>query len=163
MLSQQEQRYFEDFKVGEVFTLPSRTMTEAIFAAFQLASGDNHPIHYDVEYCRQKGFDNMLAHGFQVVIQTAAGAGLFPHMVNESLVAFLEQGSRFLKPVIAGDTVYPRLEITELIPNNTTGVLVFKTFVENQRQELVMEGYHKYLLKKRYPNPKPAAKDHSDK
>src|SRR5690625_3977563 len=71
MLNHTEQRYFEDFEVGEVFTLPSRTMTEALFAAFQLASGDNHPIHYDVEYCRQKGFDHMLAHGFQVVIQTA--------------------------------------------------------------------------------------------
>jgi len=150
MLSQKEQRYFEDFEIGEVFTLPSRTMTEALFAAFQLASGDNHPIHYDVEYCRQKGFDHMLAHGFQVVIQTAAGAGLFPHMVNESLIAFLEQGSRFLKPVVAGDTVYPRLEIAELIPGNTTGVLVFRTYVENQRQELVMEGFHKYLLKKRH-------------
>jgi acyl dehydratase len=47
-----EQRYFDDFEVGEKFILPSRTMTEALFAAFQLASGDNHPIHYDVEYCR---------------------------------------------------------------------------------------------------------------
>lgn len=149
MLPQDQQRYFEDFQLGEVFKLPSRTMTDALFAAFQLASGDNHPIHYDVEYCRQKGYDNMLAHGFQVVIQTAAGAGLFPHLVNDSLIAFLEQGSRFLKPVIAGDTVYPRLEVTELIPGNTTGVLVFTSYVENQRQEVVMEGFHKYLLKKR--------------
>jgi hypothetical protein len=49
-----EQRYFDDFAVGEKFVLPSRTMTEALFAAFQLASGDNHPIHYDVEYCRER-------------------------------------------------------------------------------------------------------------
>lgn len=149
MLPQDQQRFFEDFEIGEVFTLPSRTMTDALFAAFQLASGDNHPIHYDVEYCRQKGYDNMLAHGFQVVIQTAAGAGLFPHLVNDSLIAFLEQGSKFLKPVIAGDTVYPRLEVSELVPGNTTGVLVLKSYVENQRKEVVMEGFHKYLLKKR--------------
>jgi acyl dehydratase len=44
------QRYFDDFALGEVFVLPSRTMTDALFAAFQLASGDNHPVHYDVEY-----------------------------------------------------------------------------------------------------------------
>jgi acyl dehydratase len=44
------QRWFEDFALGEVFRLPSRTMTEAIFLAFQAASGDNHPIHYDVEF-----------------------------------------------------------------------------------------------------------------
>ena len=32
------QRYFEDFELGEKFLLPSRTMTDALFAAFQLAS-----------------------------------------------------------------------------------------------------------------------------
>jgi acyl dehydratase len=42
-----EPRYFEDFVVGERFYLPSRTMTEGVFSAFQAASGDNHPIHYD--------------------------------------------------------------------------------------------------------------------
>ena len=48
-------RYFEDFKLGEVFYIPSRTATEAQFLAFQAASGDNHPIHYDIEFCRAHG------------------------------------------------------------------------------------------------------------
>jgi acyl dehydratase len=42
-----EQRYFEDFEIGETFYIASRTQTSGIFAAFQAASGDNHPIHYD--------------------------------------------------------------------------------------------------------------------
>ena len=46
-----EPAYFEDLSLGQKFPIPSRTMTDALFAAFQLASGDNHPIHYDVEYC----------------------------------------------------------------------------------------------------------------
>jgi acyl dehydratase len=45
----QQQRWFEDFSLGERFVIPSRTMTEAVFAAFQTASGDTHPVHYDVE------------------------------------------------------------------------------------------------------------------
>ena len=146
-----EQRYFEDFVVGEIFNNPSRTMTDAIFAAFQLASGDNHPIHYDVEFCRAHGMPHMLAHGFQVVIQTAAGAGLFPHMVEESLKAFLEQSSKFLNPVYVGDTLYSSLQVSELIPGRTTGVLVMKTTVRNQRDEVVLEGEHRYLLRKRNP------------
>jgi len=144
-----EQRYFEDFRVGERFVLPSRTMTDALFAAFQLASGDNHPVHYDVEYCRAHGMPHMLAHGFQVAIQTAAGAGLFPHMVEESLKAFLEQGSRFLKPVFVGDTLYSTLTITELVPNRNTGVLVMASEVRNQQDVVVMDGWQKYLLRKR--------------
>ena len=142
-------RYFEDFEVGERFVLPSRTMTDALFAAFQLASGDNHPVHYDVEYCRARGLPHMLAHGFQVLAQTCGGAGLFAHMVEDSLKGFIEQSSRFLGKVFVGDTLYATLEVCELAPNRTTGVLTLKSTVHNQRGELVMDGYQKYLLRKR--------------
>ena len=46
---------FDELAVGQEFYIPSRTMTGGLFAAFQSASGDNHPIHYDVEYCRRHG------------------------------------------------------------------------------------------------------------
>jgi acyl dehydratase len=144
-----ETRWFEDFKVGERFVLPSRTMTDALFAAFQTASGDNHPVHYDVEYCRRHGMPHMLAHGFQVLIQTAAGAGDFPYMVEDSLIGFLDQSSRFVKPVYSGDTLYPALEIVELAPNRGTGVIAIKSTVHNQKSELVMEGTQRYLVRKK--------------
>ena len=144
-----ENRWFEDFRVGERFVLPSRTMTDALFTAFQGASGDNHPIHYDVEYCRRRGMPHMLAHGFQVLIQTAAGAGEFPFMVEESLLGFIEQSSRFLAPVYAGDTLYPAIEIVELTPNRTTGVVAMKSTVHNQNGVLVLEGTQRYLVRKR--------------
>mgnify|MGYP003604419457 FL=1 len=143
------QRWFEDFSLGERFILPSRTMTEAIFLAFQAASGDNHPVHYDVEYCRARGMPHMLAHGFQVVIQTAAGAGMFPHMVEESLKGFLDQSSRFLHPVFVGDTLYAALEVDEVTPQRTTGVIGLRSTVHNQQGALVMDGRQRYLLRRR--------------
>jgi acyl dehydratase len=143
------QRYFDDFTVGEVFNIPSRTVTEAQFLAFQGASGDNHPIHYDREYCRRHGHADLLAHGYQVLIQTAAGAGQFPFLVEDSLMGFIEQSSRFLKPVYAGDTLYPRLVVAELKPQRTTGVLTLASTIHNQKRELVMEGLQRYLIKKR--------------
>jgi acyl dehydratase len=142
-------RYFEDFELGEAFYIPSRTVTEAQFLAFQAASGDNHPIHYDREYCRRHGHSDLLAHGYQVLIQTAAGAGQFPFLVEDSLMGFIEQSSRFLKPVYAGDTLYPRLIVSELKPQRTTGVLTLGSTIHNQKRELVMEGTQRYLLKKR--------------
>ncbi len=142
-------RWFEDFQVGEQFWIPSRTQTDALFAAFQLASGDNDPVHYDLEYCKRRGHPGMLAHGLQVMIQTAAGAGVFPHMVSDSLVAMLECSAKFVGPVYAGDTLYPMLEITELIPQKTTGVIAMRATVHNQRSELVLEGMHRYLISKR--------------
>jgi acyl dehydratase len=144
-----QQRWFEDFVLGERFVLPSRTMTDAIFLAFQAASGDNHPVHYDVEYCRARGMPHMLAHGFQVVIQTAAGAGMFPHMVEESLKGFLDQSSRFLHPVFVGDTLYPVLEVDEITPQRSTGVLGLRSTVHNQKGDLVMDGRQRYLLRRR--------------
>jgi acyl dehydratase len=145
------QRWFEDFRLAERFVLPSRTMTEAVFLAFQGASGDNHPIHYDVEFCKARGMPGLLAHGLQTLAQTAPGAGLFPYMTEDSLIGFIEQSSRFLKPVFAGDTLYPALEIEELTPGRNTGVVGFRTTIHNQRRELVLDGKQRYLLKKR-PN-----------
>lgn len=145
------QRYFEDFRLGETFAIPSRTVTDAQFLAFQAASGDNHPIHYDREYCRRHGHKDILAHGYQVVIQAAPGAGLFPHLVEESLMGFIEQSSRFLAPVYAGDTLYPMLEVAELKPQRTTGVLTLKATIHNQAGDLVMDGLQKFLIRRRTP------------
>lgn len=144
-----ESRWFEDFKIGERFVLPSRTQTDALFLAFQAASGDNHPVHYDVEYCRRRGMPHMLAHGYQVLIQCAPGAGEFPFLIEDSLVGFLDQSSRFLKPVYVGDTLYPTLEVTELVPNRTTGLIVIRNTIHNQTSELVLEGTQRFLIKKR--------------
>ena len=144
-----QQRWFEDFVIGERFVIPSRTMTSAVFAAFQTASGDTHPVHYDVEYCRARGMPDLLAHGFQTLIHTAPGSGLFPYLVEESLVGFLEQSSRFLKPVFSGDTIYPALEVTELTPGRTTGTVALASTVHNQRRELLLEGSQKFLIRRR--------------
>ena len=142
-------RYFEDFQLGETFYIPSRTVTEAQFSAFQAASGDNHPIHYDRDFCKRHGHPELLAHGMQVLIQTAAGAGPFPFHVEDSLMGFIEQSSRFLKPVYAGDTLYPLLTVSGLKAQRTTGVLTLASTVHNQKRERVLEGEQKYLIRKR--------------
>ena len=147
-----ESKYFEEMEVGETFYIPSRTMTDALFSAFQLASGDNHPIHYDIEYCKRHGHRGMVAHGFQTLIQTAPGAGWFPFVVGDSLVGFLEQSSKFLKPVYIGDTLYSMLEITELKANRSTGVVTMRSTIHNQDSELVLEGEQKFLIQKRNPD-----------
>lgn len=138
--------YFEDMTLGRRFEIPSRTMTEGLFAAFQAASGDNHPSHYDVEYCRRHGHPNLLAHGYQIAIQAAPGAGDFPFIVGEAMMGFLEQSSRFLAPVHAGDTLYPALIVSELAAQNTTGVVTLDITIHNQHGVLVMDGSQTFLL-----------------
>ncbi|MCZ6531343.1 MAG: MaoC/PaaZ C-terminal domain-containing protein [SAR324 cluster bacterium] len=143
------QLYFEDFTLGDSFASPSKTISDAHFVAFVGLTGDNHPIHYDIEYCRKRGYPERLSHGLLNVAQTALGASELAAQVHECMIAFLEQSSRFLAPVYVGDTLSPLLTVSELIPKNSTGILKMRTTLHNQRDELVLEGEHVYLVKKR--------------
>ena len=142
-------KYFEDFSIGDTYLIPSRTQTSGIFSMFQSASGDNDPIHYDLEFCKKRGHPEMLAHGLQVFIQTAAGAGSFPSEVRDSLIGLIEVSGKMLKPVYREDTLYPELIVSKLTSQNTTGILEMKAIVYNQKNILVFEGSHKYLIKKK--------------
>jgi acyl dehydratase len=146
-----EQKFFEDFVLGETFAIPSRTITDTHFLLFAAITGDNHPIHYDREYCRARGYPERLAHGYLVTVQTVLGASALSPCLQESIVAFLEQSSRFIKPVFVGDTLYPQLTVMELIPRRTTGLVKMRATVHNQHDELVLEGHHAYIVKKRQP------------
>ena len=151
-LGSNQGKYFDDFSIGDRYILPSRTQTSGIFSMFQAASGDNDPIHYDVEYCKKRGHPNMLAHGLQVFIQTAAGAGTFPNEVKDSLIGLIEVSGKMLKPVYREDTLYPELVITKLTSQNTTGIIEMEATIFNQKKILVFKGFHKYLIKKKFIN-----------
>ena len=141
------QRGFEKLEIGERFPCPARTLTDAHFSAFQLLSGDNHPIHYDRRYCAALGHKDLLAHGLHVLTLTAAGAGLFPHVIGADLIGFIEVNAKFLKGVYPGDTLYPLLEIIALERQQTTGVVRMKATVHNQDGVLILEGSHAYLVR----------------
>ena len=140
-------RSFDALRIGERFPCPARTLTDAHFSAFQLISGDNHPIHYDRPYCAAIGHKDLLAHGLHILTLTAAGAGLFPHVIGVDLIGFIEVQAKFLKAVYPGDTLYPLLEITALEKQRTTGVVRMKATIHNQEGVIVLEGAHAYLVK----------------
>ena len=142
-------KYFEDFYLGERFSTPAKTMTDAHFLFFAGMTGDNHPIHYDDEYAKTTRFGKRVTHGLLVASMTASGASTLSPLLEGSIVAFVEQSSRFLKPVLIGDTIASELEVTELVPKTDMGLLRLTTRVTNQRGEIVLEGTHVYLIKKR--------------
>ena len=105
-------KYFEDFELGEKFDIPSKTLTDAHFLFFSGMTGDNHPLHYDDEYARATRFGKRVTHGLLVTAMGAVGASTLSPLVEGSIVAFIEQSSRFLKPVLIGDTIKPELEVS---------------------------------------------------
>ena len=140
------QRYFEDFTVGDRFKSPSRTLTDAHFMFFAGMTGDAHPLHYDDEYAKGTRFGRRLAHGLLLTSMTAVGASTLAPIIEHSIVAFLEQTTRFLAPAFIGDTIKPRHEVIDLQRKRSAGLLVLRVTLTNQRGETILEGQHKYLI-----------------
>jgi 3-hydroxybutyryl-CoA dehydratase len=140
------QRFFDDFKVGDRFESPSKTVTDAHFLFFSGLTGDAHPLHYDVEYAKRTRFGRPLAHGLMLASLTAVGASTLSPLIEDSIVAFLEQTTRFRAPDFVGDTLKPRHEVIALERKRSGGLLSLGVTLTNQRDETVFEGEHRYLV-----------------
>jgi acyl dehydratase len=140
------QRWFEDFKIGDRFASPSKTLTDAHFLFFAGMTGDAHPIHYDDEYAKTTRFGRRLAHGLLLTSLTAVGASTLAPVIEDSIVAFLEQTTHFRAPAFIGDTLKPQHEVTALERKRSAGLLTLRVTLTNQRGDTVLEGEHKYLI-----------------
>lgn len=129
-------------KVGDTFESPSKTLTDAHFLLFSGVTGDVHPIHYDVEYAKKTRFGKPLAHGLLLTSMTALGAS----NAREKLkgFVFIEQGCRFLKPAVVGDTIYPHFVLDRIWQEGHRTFYRFATKLLNQRGETLLEGFHLY-------------------
>jgi acyl dehydratase len=143
--------YFEDFQVGQRFTTPARTVTEADLVNFAGVSGDYNPIHTDAEFAKTTPFGQRIAHGL-LVLSMLTGLRQRMGQFEGTLIAWLEIRSyRFLKPVFIGDTVHGETEILEKRETSKPdrGLLVQRVRVLNQKDEVVQEGEFVTLVRRR--------------
>jgi 3-hydroxybutyryl-CoA dehydratase len=140
------QKYFEDFAIGDRFGSPGKTLTDAHFMFFAGMTGDAHPIHYDDEYAKKQRFGRRLAHGLLLSSMTAVGASTLAPLIEDSIIAFVEQTTRFLAPAFIGDTITPVHEVVGLERKRAAGLLTLRVTLTNQRGETILDGQHRYLL-----------------
>ncbi len=145
------QLYADDFAVGQRYAGQSVVLGDEQFAQFAQLTGDRHPIHYDDAYAARSRFGKRLAHGLLVTSITALGATPLSDRLEQSMVAFLEQGMRFRAPALVGDRVSTGfvVESVALKPEKKSGVVTFSIAVVNDKGETLAEGYHRYLLRLR--------------
>jgi len=144
------QRYLDDFTPGEVFRSPPHTLSDKHFAAFAAMTGDAHPLHYDSDYARAKGWDAPIAHGLLLLGLCALGAAPLSHELAESMVAMLGNEARYKRPAFVGDTVTPQFTVVSVEPKgNDRGIVRLAIALHNQRSEVVLEGMHVLMLKRR--------------
>lgn len=66
--------------------------------------------------------------------------------IEESIVAFVEQTTRFKGPAFIGDTIKPQHEIVALERKRSAGLLTLRVTLTNQRGDTILEGEHRYLI-----------------
>jgi len=144
------QRYLDDFTPGEVFTSLPQTLSDKHFAAFAAMTGDAHPLHYDPDYARAKGWEAPLAHGLMLLGLCALGAAPISGELTESMIAMLGNEARYKRPAFVGDTVTPQFTVIAVEPkDDRRGIVRLTIALRNQRGEVVLEGMHVLMLKRR--------------
>ncbi|MFH0767985.1 MAG: MaoC/PaaZ C-terminal domain-containing protein [Chloroflexota bacterium] len=146
-----EKRVLNDYSIGEKFVTPARTITESDFVLWSALVGDWTPLHTDAEYMKKSIFGERIAHGFIAFnVSTGLAARLGPYVYTPKELLGFEgwQDVRFTAPVKIGDTIHVELTVKDLKPKDKDrGILTYETKIINQREEMVMIGTQRLLVK----------------
>lgn len=139
---------FAQIRLDETFVSYGRTVTETDIVQFTCLAGLKLPIFIDAAYCRAHSpFGQRIVPG--LLIQAFA-AGMMEELIGPYTIAALGFGeSRFLRPAVIGDTLrtHSRVASKRLASKPGRGVIDIAIRVVNQRQETVMEGSYRLLMR----------------
>ena len=132
-------RKFGELQIGETLHTASRTITLEDIEHFASFTGDRFYAHMDEDAAaRNPFFSGRVAHGYLLL---SFAAGLFvepsegPVLANTGL-----DGLRFMKPVVAGDSIKVRLTVKQKTPrNNEYGEVRWHVSLTNQDNEPVAD------------------------
>ena len=144
-----EERYFEDYSVGDSRETLGRTITETDVVLHAGQTGDFYPHHMDAEWCKTQDFGQRIAHGTLIF---SVGIGMTAATINPLAFSYGYDRLRFIKPVFIGDTIRVRVTIKDKRdhPKRTDhGVVVEGVEVINQRNETVLACEHLLMARKR--------------
>ncbi|XRQ09894.1 MaoC/PaaZ C-terminal domain-containing protein [Actinomadura welshii] len=141
---------WDDLHKGQTFWSSGRTITDQDVSAFSALSGDFNPLHVDDEAGKQSVFGERIPHGPLGLLFAIGGydrIGLLEGVV----VALLDMNWRFRAPMLIGDTLRTKVTIAALesCSNPERGKLTLHIEMYNQRAEVVQEGEHRFLIRRR--------------
>lgn len=143
--------YFEDFVVGEVINhCQSKTIFESDNNLFSLLTMNHHPVHTNIDYCK----DNQ--HG-QVLVPGTLVFCLAVHLTvldvsGKAIANLAYENIDHLNPTFINDTIYSKTEVlskTDSKSKNDRGVVYVETVGYNQNDVDVIRFRRKILIKKR--------------
>jgi acyl dehydratase len=143
-----DDRYFEDYAIGEERTTSGRTITEADIVIHAGQTGDFYPHHMDAEWCATQPFKQRIAHGTLVF---SVAIGMAANVINPRSMSYGYDRLRFIRPTFIGDTIRVRATIADKrdYKRPEQGILVEKVEVFKQGQELVLSCEHLHIVERR--------------
>ncbi|MEI2806174.1 MULTISPECIES: MaoC/PaaZ C-terminal domain-containing protein [Paracoccaceae] len=116
--------YFDEFEVGQNWTTPRRTITEADIVMFAGMTGDYNPVHTDEEFARSTPFGTRILHG-PAVFAIATGLEFRLGIKEGTAIAFLGMTWDLKAPVKIGDTihVFQRVDAVRPTKNPARGIV----------------------------------------
>jgi len=147
-------RYFEDFKVGDIYQhRPGRTLTQYDNISFTLLTMNTHPMHFDEEYAKHSEFGRCIVCS---PLTVALMVGMSVTDVSQKAIANLGWTDiKLTHPLFAGDTLYAESEVLDKRESKsrpTAGLVGVKTKGFNQDKVLVCEFNRTMLIMKRSGN-----------
>ena len=151
-------RYFEDFKVGDVYQHANgRTLSEPDNTWFTLLTCNTNEIHFNTDYAAQTEFGRPLMNS---CLTLSLVTGLSVDDISQHIVANLGWDKVTLPaPVFAGDTIYAESEELETRPSKSRpgqGIVRVRTRGFNQKGTVVIQFERTVLVHSRENAPKRA-------
>jgi acyl dehydratase len=143
-------RTYEEFEVGQRLETPRRTVIEADISAFAGLTADFNPLHMDELFAAESDFKGRITHG-PMIVGMAFGLGSRADLMDGTVLALLEIGWKFVKPVRPGDTISAVFTVLEKRETRAPdrGVVTMQIDVLNQHGEIAQTGTAKALIRRR--------------
>jgi acyl dehydratase len=141
--------FFEDLAVGQEFTSPGRTVTEADIVIFAGLSGDYNVLHTDAEHMKASIFGERIAHGLLGLSIEQGLASRGEPAAAHGVLSGLKW--KFKGPIKIGDTVHARSRIAAMKdgPDASRGLVTVDRQLVNQHGEIVQEGETEHVVERR--------------
>jgi acyl dehydratase len=145
-------RVYSDFKIGERFKTPGRTITESDVAAFAGLTGDYNPVHCDEEFAKATEFGGRIAHG-PFGLGLAFGLASRLDLIDGTVVALLGVTWDFRAPTRPGDTLHAEIVVKDKrdVKNPDHGLVELHFTLVNQTGATAQDGCARLLMRRTRP------------
>jgi acyl dehydratase len=152
-------RYFEELEVGTVIDHQTRrTVTESDNVLFSCLTLNLAPLHLDAEYSKESIYGQRLVNSLFILV-LVSGITVPDTTQGTTLGNLGFQEVKFPAPVFHGDTIHVRTEVVDKRESRSrtdSGIVFFRHFGINQRDEIVCEANRAGLMLKRFAAAQPA-------